>query len=249
MLERQDNMKGTNHGRGRATAGAGEGQNPQNGQRFPLPRERNGLSKEDAKLYGLLHMADERFPAPVWGQLMEAILQEGTPSEPEPIPPSTAVQPEPGPNEACGRPWYEQDQLRVALEKAVLTKQMTACADVPGLFFILRRTRQLGAAGLVAIGSGVKVRLDLIFPTDYPQSLPRAFIHGGRLERLAHRLRPDGSVPVAMGEDQRWDPTLNSGFVVCWAIEWLLKVAEVTPLGATRSNGQQLRGESWYNLN
>jgi hypothetical protein len=158
------------------------------------------------------------YDEPVWRELRAALT---TPEKP--LPPAEAP-----------KEWYKAHPERLAKERAVLTKLLTAVPDCPTLFFHNTKTDRLGATGLVNMTGGRQVKIEILYPNDYPASPPRIFFFGPALKRIPQLLREDGSVPVPFGPTQPWTEISNGGIVLNWAIEWLeqtMKLQAAPPPG------------------
>lgn len=145
------------------------------------------------------------FDEPVWRELRAALTAE-KPSQPPVEDP---------------KQWYKARPERLAKESAVLTRLLTAVPDCPTLFFQNMKTDRLGATGLVNMTGGRRVKIEILYPNDYPASPPRVFFFGPALKKIPQLLREDGSVPVPFGPNQQWTEASNGGIVLNWAIEWL----------------------------
>lgn len=117
--------------------------------------------------------------------------------------------------------WYRANPEKLVKERKVLTKLLIPSQDCPTLFFYNEETGKLGATGFIDMTGGKRVKIEMIFPVDYPESPPRVFFFGPALKKIPQLLREDGSVPVPSGPDQSWGENCNSGMALNWAIEWL----------------------------
>jgi len=162
------------------------------------------------------------YDEPVWRELRSAL------TAPEKLSPPPVETP---------KEWYKAHPDRLAKERAVLTKLLTAVPDCPTLFFHNTKTDRLGATGLVNMTAGRRVKIEILYPGDYPASTPRVFFFGPALKKIPQLLREDGSVPVPFGANQQWTENSNGGMVLNWAIEWLEQTMKLQapppPGGAT----------------
>lgn len=164
------------------------------------------MSTDKAVLITRLDDALALYDEPVWRELRAALM---TPEKPAPRPVETPKE------------WYKANQGRLAEERAVLTKLLTAVPDCPTLFFHNTKTDRLGAMGLVNMTGGRRVKIEILYPNNYPASPPRVFFFGPALKKIPQLLREDGSVPVPFGANQQWTEDANAGMVLNWAIKWL----------------------------
>ena len=181
-----------------------------------MASENNSVEKsmETMVLITRLDDALKQFDMPVWKELRSA-LTTTEPPEPE--------------SEPSGE-WYQANPSLMVREKRVLETLMMPLPNTPTLFNIRQGSKCLGAIGLVQLTGGIKVKLEILFPEDYPDSPPRAFYFGPGLMQMADRLTPNGAVPVPYGADQRWTQAANSGHILAWAIEWLERNAQLRRL-------------------
>jgi len=167
------------------------------------------------------------FDEPVWRELKQALVT------PEPTKPEAKSLP---------KEWFRANPQLLAKEKAVLDKLLSALPEFPGLFYQKRNPELLGAAGLLTVRGATKVKVEVIFPEDYPQSAPRVFFFGPAIKKAPRLLRADGSIPVPFGADQQWNPGCNSGTLLNWALEWFESNMEVKPPHSQeRGNGRTRR--------
>lgn len=128
---------------------------------------------------------------------------------------------EPAAEPGQSKKWYEANASLLAREKSVISRLMNPLPEYPGFFYVREDSKRLGAIGLVQVTGGKMVKLEIIFPDDYPDSPPRAFCFGPALGRLSGQLLPDGAIPVPFGPEQQWTPNANSGHIISWAVEWI----------------------------
>ena len=171
----------------------------------------NRSATATARLIARLDDALELFDEPLWTELRNTLAAE-----------SASLR-----TEAQSAEWYRADPARLATEKAALSRLMRPIAECPDLFYIREDSRLLGAVGLAALDAGERVRLDVLFPGDYPDSAPRVFFTGDVAGSLASLLMPDGAIPVPFGAERQWKSDLNGAFVVSCAIDWLKRVVRV----------------------
>jgi hypothetical protein len=162
------------------------------------------------------------YDEPVWRELKQALV---TQEQPKP-------ESKPVPNE-----WFRANPQLLAKEKAVLEKLLSALPEFPGLFYQKQNPTLLGAAGLLQVTGATKVKVELVFPADYPQSAPRVFFFGPAIKKAPRLLRADGSIPVPFGADQQWNPSCNSGTLLNWALEWFETNLEVKQPPPSREGG------------
>lgn len=143
------------------------------------------------------------YDEPVWRELRNALMAE------KPVPSSVEISKE----------WYKAHPERLSKERAVLTKLLTSLPDCPTLFFA--KADRLGATGLLKMIGGKQIKIEILYPKDYPVSPPRIFFFGPAFRKIPQLLREDGSVPVPFGAAQQWTEGCNSGIALNWAIEWL----------------------------
>ena len=163
------------------------------------------MSTDKAVLITRLDDALALYDEPVWRELRVAM----TTSE------NSATPPVETPKE-----WYKAHPKRLAKERSALTKLLTAAPDCPSLFFHNTKTDQLGATGLVNMTGGRRVKIEILYPNNYPASPPKVFFFGPALKKIPQLLREDGSVPVPFGANQQWTEDASAGMVLNWAIEW-----------------------------
>ena len=154
------------------------------------------------------------FNEPVWRELKQALVTSEQ-SKPEEKP--------------LAKEWFRANPQLLAKEKAVLEKLLSPVPEFPGLFYQKQNPTLLGATGLLPVSSATKVKVELIFPEDFPKSPPQAFFFGPAIKKSLSLLRADGSIPVPFGADQQWNPGCNSGMILNWALEWFETNMEVKP--------------------
>jgi hypothetical protein len=177
----------------------------------------NSANTIDSVLITRIEDALSLFDEPVWRELRQALVA------PEPSRPESKPTP---------REWFRANPQLLAKEKAILEKLLSPLPEIPGLFYQKRNPDLLGVAGLLTVRGATKVKVDLIFPEDYPQSPPRLFFFGPAIKKAPRLLRADGSIPVPFGADQQWKPSCNSGMILNWALEWFeanMAVKEAPP--------------------
>jgi hypothetical protein len=179
----------------------------------------NGLPSDKAILVARLDDALALFDEPSWHDLRSALL---SPTREAPQPPQPAPATSVGPQE-----WYAADASRLAREKAALAKLLRPTPEYPGLFYLRRDTKRLGAVGLVQLTKNRQIKLEMIYPGDYPVSPPKVYCFGPGVHSIASKLQGDGAIPVPFGADQQWTPKSTGALVVAWAIEWLEEVAGI----------------------
>ena len=177
-------------------------------------------SKLLTRLEDSLALFDEQ----VWRELKQALATQEQP-KPESKPES--------------KEWFQANPRLLAKEKAILEKLLSPLQEIPGLFDQKEHPPSLGAAGMLTVRGTTKVKVQLIFPVDYPQSPPRLFFFGPAIKKAPRLLRADGSIPVPFGADQQWNPSCNSGTLLNWAVEWFESHMEVKPSHSQeRGNGR-----------
>jgi len=152
------------------------------------------------------------YDEPVWRELRQALV-----APQQPLPEARPATKE----------WFRANPQLLAKEKAILEKLLSPLPEIPGLFFQKRNPDLLGVAGLLTVRGATKVKVELLFPEDYPQSPPRLFFFGPAIKKAPRLLRADGSIPVPFGADQQWKPSCNSGMILNWALEWFEANMEV----------------------
>jgi hypothetical protein len=194
------------------------------------PSITSGTGKTELLVW--LSEAERRYPEPAWRTLRssleasEEIAPARLEAETGPAIPSAGESQVQRPD---SREWFRRMPVRVSMEAGVLGRLMTLAEESPGLFSIAEDSGRLWATGLVEIGAGCLVKLELEFGDDYPVSPAKAYFRGHALYAFLSGLRADGSVPVPR-EPEQWTAALNSGFIVIWASEWLAERARIEPL-------------------
>ncbi len=176
----------------------------------------------DSVLVTRLDDALSLFDEPAWRELKQALVApEQTKPEAKSVP----------------KEWFHANSQLLSKEKAVLEKLLSPLPAIPGLFYQKQNPSLLGAAGLLTVSGSTKVKVELIFPADYPQSPPRLFFFGPAIKKAPRLLRADGSIPIPFGADQQWNPGCNSGTLLNWALEWFETHLEVKQSPPSREGG------------
>ena len=138
------------------------------------------------------------------------------------------------------RSWYEKNPTRLVIEVGILRRLLHS---VVGERHLLYRTpdKRLGATGLLRIADGIAVKIDLVFPAEYPDSPPSVSLDGPGVRSQAHRLQPDGSIPLYPTLED-WQPTHNSGTAILAALEWARRVFSFRPSPVTPTTTHRLGG-------
>jgi len=120
--------------------------------------------------------------------------------------------------------WYEADQPLLLATEREIRATMAPTRECPHFFYVREDSKRLGAIGLVQISTGIRIKVDIAFPEEFPQQPPHIFFFGPAVGFVASRLRPDGSIPVPAGGSQQWTSAMSCAAVIRWAIEWLKSV-------------------------
>ncbi|MEI8195051.1 MAG: hypothetical protein WCI73_04000, partial [Phycisphaerae bacterium] len=126
------------------------------------------MRTDAAKLLARIEDALALYDEPAWREIQLILTDEKPPSPPAERP----------------MEWYKAEPQRLAKERAVLTRLLSACPDCPNLFFQRERTQQLGAVGLAALTGGTKVKVEIAFPDDYPTTPARVYFFGPALTTI-----------------------------------------------------------------
>jgi hypothetical protein len=184
------------------------------------------VNADTAQLVARLEDALALYDEPIWRDLQSLLTEQKParqPTEEKPVPAETPKE------------WHKANPERVRKERDVLSRLLQPTPSYPHLFFEQTGTNQLGATGMVRVIGGKPVKVELIFPDDYPTSPPRVFFFGPALKTIPQLLRDDGSVPVPFGADQQWTTGSNSGMALAWAIEWLERTVKVVTSSGDRA--------------
>ncbi len=127
-------------------------------------------------------------------------------------------------------PWHAANPDRVLLEKSVISRLLVRRSDCVDLFFLDPRTGRLDASGFLRIGAAL-VRVDLLYPDDYPESPPRVHIHGLESSR-GSSAGGQSLTPDLIG--RAWSQHCNGGHALVWAAEFLERSFQIVPAAGRR---------------
>lgn len=163
-----------------------------------------------ASLITRLNDAIELYDEPIWREIQDILTS--------PEPSAHIVQ-----EEAI---WYRRDSHRLAREKTVLGQILAIPSDWPDIFYIQKRTGNLGVSGLLKCRNGKSISIEMIYPDDYPNSPPKVYLTGPWVKKNRGLFRADRSVPVP-GPRQEWNGQLDGSIILTWTLQWLEEVANI----------------------
>jgi hypothetical protein len=176
----------------------------------PRRKEEAVMSSKSSSIATLITRLDDAlalYAEPAWRELRDLITTEKT---------TLPV-----------KEWYKAHPEQMAKENKVLSKLLSPLSGSTGIFFQQGKTDRLGATGLARLAVNKNLKVEIIFPDDYPEFPPRVFLFGSAIKKIPQLLREDGSVPVPFGANQQWTSESNSGMVLAWAIEWLEEIMKI----------------------
>jgi len=188
-----------------------------------------------ARLIALLEVACARFKEPVWQELLDTLLPRfDRQGNSESSDKSSAYQR----GEKTVNPpddedlWFRQNHEQLSIESTVLRKLLLPLAAFPDFFFFDRKEGLLGAIGLIDIGGGVRLRIEVLYPRSYALVPCACNFFRGRHDNGVRSAA--GLIPVPP-LDVPWRPGDNAGTMISHAVDWLTQNADIYPISRWES--------------